>query len=302
MSKKEQVLLIEPPIELTFTGPFTQAVSSYMKLKNPSDRKVCFKIKTTAPKRYCVKPNSGVVDPNTEVQIAVSLQPFEYDPAEKNKHKFMVQSMFAPDGEINQDTLWKEIDQNDLMDSKLRCVFAMPQGQEPSNSIEEVKFENKYEAKSPSVAAPAPVTAKAEDQGQMTAAVGEIKKLNEQLSQLRQENIVLKEETLRLKRIAAASDKPHDTPSYSSTTVTALGPQSEVLPTTHIYAALIILVLGVMLGKFFLWGLLRNNSYVCTIHWNIIFCWNSDICRQQTTNDFKSCSLPGGGQLLFITN
>ena len=35
----------------------------------------------------------------------MSLQPFEYDPAEKNKHKFMVQSMCAPDGEINQDTL-----------------------------------------------------------------------------------------------------------------------------------------------------------------------------------------------------
>jgi hypothetical protein len=31
-----------------------------------------------------------------------------------------------------------------------------------------------------------------EEPGQMTAAVGEIKKLNEQLSQLRQENIVLK--------------------------------------------------------------------------------------------------------------
>ena len=30
------------------------------------------------------------------------------------------------------------------------------------------------------------------------------------------------EETLRLKRIAAASEKPHDTPSYSSTTVTAV--------------------------------------------------------------------------------
>ena len=28
-----------------------------------------------------------------------------FDPNEKNKHKFMVQSMFAPDGEINQDTL-----------------------------------------------------------------------------------------------------------------------------------------------------------------------------------------------------
>jgi len=27
---------------------------------------------------------------------AVMLQPFEYDPAEKNNHKFMVQSMLAP--------------------------------------------------------------------------------------------------------------------------------------------------------------------------------------------------------------
>ena len=53
-------------------GPFHQAVSSVMTLTNPSDRKVCFKIKTTAPKRYCVKPNSGVIDPKQTVQIAGS--------------------------------------------------------------------------------------------------------------------------------------------------------------------------------------------------------------------------------------
>jgi len=258
MEKKGQVLIIEPPVELTFTGPFTQAVSSYMKLKNPSDKKVCFKIKTTAPKRYCVKPNSGVVDPNNEVQIAVSLQPFEYDPLEKNKHKFMVQSMFAPDGEINQDTLWKEVSQDELMDSKLKCVFAMPAGQEQNNVEPEQKFDTAARVQQPTasgVTAPAAqpkVSSESESSDQMATAVTEIKKLNESLSQLRQENIALKEETLRLKRIAAASDKPHDSPSYSSTTVTAVGPQTEVLPTTHIYAALIILVLGVMLGKFFL--------------------------------------------------
>ena len=70
MAKLEQVLVIEPMNELTFTGPFHVAVSSFMSLKNPSDRKVCFKIKTTAPKRYCVKPNSGVIDPRQTVQIA----------------------------------------------------------------------------------------------------------------------------------------------------------------------------------------------------------------------------------------
>ena len=98
-----------------------------MSLRNPSDRKVCFKIKTTAPKRYCVKPNSGVIDPKQEVQVAVSLQPFEYDPNEKNRHKFMVQAMFAPEGEINPDTLWKEADDGQIMDSKLKCMFKMPE-------------------------------------------------------------------------------------------------------------------------------------------------------------------------------
>ena len=28
---------------------------------------------------------------------------------------------------------WKEADQNDLMDSKLKCVFALPPGQEQNN-------------------------------------------------------------------------------------------------------------------------------------------------------------------------
>ena len=115
----------------------------------------------------------------------MSLQPFEYDPAEKNKHKFMVQSMFAPDGEINQDTLWKEIDPNELMDSKLRCVFAMPAGQEQNNT-EEPKFEARNQAVTTPVA---PVKAESD---QMSAAVVEIKKLNDSLSQLRQENIMLK--------------------------------------------------------------------------------------------------------------
>jgi len=33
------------------------------------------------------------------------LQPFDYDPNEKNKHKFMVQTMVAPEGDINLDTV-----------------------------------------------------------------------------------------------------------------------------------------------------------------------------------------------------
>jgi len=244
--KRDQVLVIEPPMELSFKGPFTSAVTSSMKLKNPSDKSVCFKIKTTAPRRYCVKPNSGVIEAGGEMAVAVSLQPFDYDPTDKNKHKFMVQSMFAPDGEVNQDQLWKEADSNEMMDSKLRCVFVLPPGAE-QNSLPETKGdapipEIKTEAKADSF--------KSGDGDQIGAAVQEIKKLNENLSQLRQENLLLKEETMRLKRIAAASEKP-DSSSYSSTTVTSVGP-GEGLSTLYIYAALAILIIGIIFGKFFL--------------------------------------------------
>lgn len=55
------------------SGPFTKAVTSYITLTNPTDKKVCFKIKTTAPKKYCVRPNSGVLEPNNKAEIAGKL-------------------------------------------------------------------------------------------------------------------------------------------------------------------------------------------------------------------------------------
>lgn len=38
----------------------------------------------------------------------------------------MVQTVFAPEGDINVEQLWKEITADQLMDSKLKCVFEMP--------------------------------------------------------------------------------------------------------------------------------------------------------------------------------
>ncbi|CAB1326913.1 unnamed protein product, partial [Coregonus sp. 'balchen'] len=106
--------------------PFTDVVTTSLTLKNPSDKRVCFKVKTTAPRRYCVRPNSGIIDAGVIVTISVMLQPFDYDPNEKSKHKFMVQSIFAPPNESELDAMWKDVKPDDLMDSKLRCVFDLP--------------------------------------------------------------------------------------------------------------------------------------------------------------------------------
>lgn len=275
MAKQEQVLIIDPPMELSFVGPFTSQVSSSMRLTNPSDRKVCFKIKTTAPKRYCVKPNSGVIDPKQTVQISVSLQPFEYDPNEKNRHKFMVQAMYAPDGDINQDTLWKDTDPAQLMDSKLKCTFVLPEGSEMSNGSSGVSS-SAIGVSSPlinsdigqkqgaSVSSPK-VGGDIGGDANLKRTVEEIKRLQEEASSLRQENIQLKEESLRLKRLVANRDAEGSSPSspslsskhaaspdFSSTLVTASNPSANALSTTYIYAAVVVFVLGLILGRWVL--------------------------------------------------
>ena len=62
-------LQLEPANELRFKGPFDDYVTVSLSIKNPTEKRIAFKIKTTAPKRYCVKPNSGVLDPAQSMKV-----------------------------------------------------------------------------------------------------------------------------------------------------------------------------------------------------------------------------------------
>ncbi|KAJ9580643.1 hypothetical protein L9F63_024178 [Diploptera punctata] len=254
MAKPEQVLLIEPQHELKFRGPFTSPVTSYMKLTNPSEKKVCFKIKTTAPKKYCVRPNSGVLDAKGAIDVAVSLQPFDFDPNEKNKHKFMVQTMIAPDGEINMDSLWKDVNPDNLMDSKLKCVFEMPVDPAAATAAPQ---ENNVDA-SPAIheekskrigdgakSSPKPTSMV---ESELMKAAAEVKHLREEESSLRQENLQLKEELLRLRRSAAVAAVDSSAPILASGTAVATAP----VPMMYVAFAIVMALFGIILGKFLL--------------------------------------------------
>ncbi|XP_018652562.1 putative vesicle-associated membrane protein (vamp) [Schistosoma mansoni] len=122
-----QVLQIEPKNELIFEGPFVDVVTSYIKLTNPLDRAVGFKVKTTMPKCYCVKPSNGYIEPHQTIEVAVMLQPFSYNAAEKFNHKFMIQSIVAPDDpRPTTEQLWKDTPHSKLMDSRLFCILHSP--------------------------------------------------------------------------------------------------------------------------------------------------------------------------------
>ncbi|XP_030752836.1 vesicle-associated membrane protein-associated protein B [Sitophilus oryzae] len=245
MSKQEQVLQIVPQNELKFVGPFNTPVTAYMKLTNPTEKMVMFKIKTTAPKKYCVRPNSGVLGPNKTIEIAICLQPFLYDPAEKNKHKFMVQTVFAPEAvETNLDyldTLWKEISPDQLMDSKLKCVFELPP-EEHKITGEPQGPSAPSETGGNEIPKSAPIThASGEVAQELQRAAKEVQQLRELESELRHENIRLKEEILVIKK-----QKGLLTPNRYAPP----GEQPQTL--YYIAVAIIIGIFGIVFGKFVL--------------------------------------------------
>jgi len=74
-----------------------------MQLTNKTDHYVAFKVKTTNPKQYCVRPNIGVVLPGSTCDVTVTMQAQESPPDMQCKDKFLVQSVAAENGATAQD-------------------------------------------------------------------------------------------------------------------------------------------------------------------------------------------------------
>lgn len=238
MARRDQVLLLEPQHELRFRGPFTEVVTSTLKLTNPSNSNVCFKVKTTAPRRYCVRPNSGVVHAGSSVNVSVMLQPFEYDPNDRSRHKFMVQSIIAPDDMDDVDAVFRDARPEDYMDAKLRCAFEMPlENNEPESdatpTLSSSASPSKTEAALPKS------SSSSLDDGENKKIVEEFKRLQSEVQRLRDENKSVREnDGLRRRPLSSAH-------ASSSTTVSSLPDETM----TARLLCLVFFIIGVIVGK-----------------------------------------------------
>lgn len=290
-NKPAQLLIIEPANELKFVGPFCTAVSSFMRLTNPTEHSILFKIKTTAPKKYCVRPNCGLLEPKNTLEITIILQPFIFDAAEKNKHKFMVQSMIYPEGEVSVDQLWKDVSPDDLMDSKLRCVFELPvdNNQTSTTTTTATSTANIQSANATPNKNESGVSAmesqhggnvsNEEDKLTDPSLMQEVKKLREAECSLRHENLQLKERLLRMRLDIEKSANEQQQQSVSSassglgSSATGGSPSSgaaaaaaqyqnpysppalatqQQIPIVYVAAAIAMAIFGLILGKFVL--------------------------------------------------
>ncbi|XP_055737711.1 vesicle-associated membrane protein-associated protein A-like isoform X2 [Salvelinus fontinalis] len=229
---------------VVWASPFTDVVTTNLKLKNPSDRKVCFKVKTTAPRRYCVRPNSGMIEPGATVTVSVMLQPFDYDPNEKSKHKFMVQTIFAPSTATDMDAVWKDATPDDFMDSKLRCVFELPTDNDKMDDVDATKAAPVLNSTADGTSAPKPISASMDD-SEMKKLMDECKRMQYDVGKLSDENRQLKDEGLRMR-------KAHRSDNIVSSSGATMSKQhsSSSLPSLLVVIAAIFI--GFFLGKFVL--------------------------------------------------
>ncbi|KAK8634172.1 hypothetical protein V6N13_015000 [Hibiscus sabdariffa] len=97
-----QLLEIEPK-ELKFTFTLKTQCSCSVTLANNTNQYVAFKVKTTSPKKYCVRPNVGIVSPKSTYDFTVTMQAQREAPPDMIcKDKFLIQSTVVPAGTTDE--------------------------------------------------------------------------------------------------------------------------------------------------------------------------------------------------------
>ncbi|KAG0212347.1 phosphatidylinositol-binding protein scs2 [Mortierella sp. GBA30] len=138
---------LDPATQLSFRRPLTDAIKETLVIRNPTQLPIAFKVKTTAPRQYCVRPNSGRVEPGQELEVQVQMQAMKEDPPAdfKCKDKFLVQSIAitAEREQLLPTELWPTMEReakDQIREKKIRCAF-LPAF---DNTISQIREEDEY--------------------------------------------------------------------------------------------------------------------------------------------------------------
>ncbi|KAM7491216.1 hypothetical protein LguiA_034137 [Lonicera macranthoides] len=124
-----ELLSIEP-LELKFPFELKKQISSSLLLSNKTENHVAFKVKTTNPKKYCVRPNTGVLLPRSTCDIIVTMQAQKEAPPDMQcKDKFLLQSVVASPGATPKDItpeMFNKEAGHVIEECKLRVIYVPP--------------------------------------------------------------------------------------------------------------------------------------------------------------------------------
>lgn len=123
-------LLDIQPKELTFTFELKKQSSCSIQLFNNSNQYVAYKVKTTSPQKYCVRPNTGVLEPNGACDFTVTMRAQRASPPDMYcNDKFLIQSTVVPSGTREEDVtsnMFAKGNGKYIEEKKLKVVLLSP--------------------------------------------------------------------------------------------------------------------------------------------------------------------------------
>ncbi|EFC43322.1 major sperm protein-like protein [Naegleria gruberi] len=126
--RKQGDLFVISPNHLYFPPPSKRLITCCITLYNRTDKYTAYKLKTTCPNRYIVKPKKGIAPPNGTAQVEITMQkPVTTD---EKGDKFRVESLalqyYKPEMEDQVDELFKEAEERRVVKQKISCRFEAP--------------------------------------------------------------------------------------------------------------------------------------------------------------------------------
>eukprot|EP00871_Galdieria_phlegrea_P005346 jgi/Galph1/5812/GphlegSOOS_G4441.1 len=121
------------PTDLEFRLELSKPLVQTLKLKNIAEEPLAFKVKTTNPKRYFVKPNAAMLPVGKEIQVSIVLQPLQELPVDLYtcRDKFLLQAVkLGKDTNVDIQELWKNVTADQLYQQKFRVIFVTSENSE----------------------------------------------------------------------------------------------------------------------------------------------------------------------------
>jgi DNA-directed RNA polymerase I, II, and III subunit RPABC2 len=115
-------LVTVTPGEITFPNVLNQEAVFMLKVTNTTSSAVAFKVKTTAPKNYLVKPSAGVLAANGDAEIKITLNKQTSDPS-ANNDRFLVQAVKSSTGKDLTKEEWQAVEKSSVQELRLHVVF-----------------------------------------------------------------------------------------------------------------------------------------------------------------------------------
>jgi len=164
MASKPQLIRLEPE-EISF-NMMEKEPTVLLNVYNTSEKMIAFKVKTTHPKRYLVRPNQAVVRLGEHATVKICLQIKDAKPLRQEMimgvsnlsedckdNKFLVQCAPVKDAYLDSieplhennnakevgnvlKTMWQEMTRDEFVNKKLMCVFQYPKDVEELREVD----------------------------------------------------------------------------------------------------------------------------------------------------------------------